>query len=162
MSVTIRHMYRDDIETVSQIEIEAFADPWIGEVIAWSVARQEASGLVATIEGHVVGYVIYHLEGKGADSYVRISRLAVVAPMRRCGIGELLLEAVEDRLTLVRRKLVFPVRESNLAAQQWLKHENIECQEIRSDYFADGEAAYVFALEYQAEEIEKLIWSLRE
>ena len=160
--VTIRHMYRDDISIVASIENLCFADPWLGEVIAWSIGRQEASGLVATIEGHVVGYAIYHLEGHGADSYIRLSRLAVHPRMRRCGIGELLLEAVEGRMTIVRRKLVFPIRESNLAAQQWLRYEKIVCESIREDYFGDGEAAYWFVLEYQPDEIENIIWSLEQ
>jgi ribosomal protein S18 acetylase RimI-like enzyme len=64
----------------------------------------------------------------------------------------MLLDAVEDRLTIVRRRLVLPVRESNLDAQLFLKTQLVECREIKEDYFADGEAAYMFELSYEPED----------
>jgi ribosomal protein S18 acetylase RimI-like enzyme len=150
--IEIRFMHRMDLATIGQIEELCFADPWLPEVIAWSIARQEASGLVATIENIVVGYAIYKLEGGQDDAHIWLQRLAVHPRMRRCGIGEMLLDAVEDRLTIVRRRLVLPVRESNLDAQLFLKTQLVECREIKEDYFADGEAAYMFELSYEPED----------
>jgi ribosomal protein S18 acetylase RimI-like enzyme len=150
--IEIRFMHRMDLATVGQIEELCFADPWLPEVIAWSIARQEASGLVATIENIVVGYAVYKLEGGQNDAHIWLQRLAVHPRMRRCGIGEMLLDAIEDRLTIVRRRLVLPVRESNLDAQLFLKTQLVECREIREDYFADGEAAYMFELSYEPED----------
>lgn len=150
--IQIRYMDRGDIREVGQIEEICFSDPWLPEVIAWSVARQQASGLVAICERAVVGYAIYQLDGDDDGAFIRLSRLAVHPAMRRIGIGEMLLEAVEARLTLVRRRLLIPVRESNLDAQLFFKTEVIECRDIRRNYFGDGETAYMFELEYEPED----------
>lgn len=152
MPIQIRHMDRHDLRAVGQIEETCFSDPWLPEVIGWSVARQQASGLVAICEGEVVGYAIYQLESDDRGSLIRLSRLAVHPAMRRIGIGEMLLEAVEARMTLVRRRLLIPVRESNLAGQLFLKTEIIECRAIQESYFGDGETAYMFELEYEQED----------
>jgi hypothetical protein len=47
---------------------------------------------------------------------------------------------------------VLPVRESNLDAQLFLKTQLVECREIKEDYFADGETAYMFELSYEPED----------
>ena len=144
MRVTVRLANRGDFRAIGDIEAESFVEAWLPEVIAWSVSRQHATAIVAEWQGEVVGYAVYLLEGHAELSCVKVHRLAVAPFARRCGVGGMLLDDMLGRLTLVRRTLVFPVRESNLDAQRWLKEYGIKCSYISHGYFADDEDAYVF------------------
>ena len=148
MCITVRYANGGDMRRIGDIEEESFLDPWLPEVIQWSVSRKEATAIVAEWQGEVVGYAIYVLEGSGEDAVIRVHRLAVAEFARRSGIGGCLLDNMIGKLTLVRRTLVFPVRETNLAAQLWLKEYGLQCHEIFDDYYADEENAYVFELDF--------------
>lgn len=144
MCITIRYAHRGDFRAIGDIEAESFIDPWLPEVIAWSVSRQHATAIVAEWQGEIVGYAVYLLEGHAELSCVKVHRLAVAQFARHCGVGGVLLDDLLGRLTLVRKTLVFPVRESNLDAQKWLKEYGIKCSYISHGYYADDEDAYVF------------------
>lgn len=146
MCVTIRLANRGDFRRIGDIETESFIDAWLPEVIAWSVSRQHATAIVAEWQGEVVGYAIYLLEGQAELSYIKVHRLAVAESVRRCGVGGMLLDDIFGRLTMVRKTLVFPVRESNLTAQVWLKEYGVKCAYISHGYYADDEDAYVFEI----------------
>ena len=146
MCVTIRLANRGDFRRIGEIESESFVDAWLPEVIAWSVSRQHATAIVAEWQGEVVGYAIYHLEGARENACVKVHRLAVEQQVRRCGVGGMLLDDMFGRLTMVRKTLVFPVRESNLTAQVWLKEYGVKCAYISHGYYADDEDAYVFEI----------------
>lgn len=150
MCVTIRLANRGDFRRIGEIEMESFDDPWLPEVIAWSVGRQHATAIVAEWQGEVVGYAVYLLEGSKELACLKVHRLAVEEQVRRCGVGGMLLDDMLGRLTLVRRTLVFPVRESNLAAQLWLREYGLECSYISRGYYADDEDAYMFEADLNA------------
>ncbi len=144
IQVSIEYMQRHHIADVVVIEEESFLDPWLPEVIAFSVTRKHATGIVAKINRQIAGYAIYQLQEDDGDQVVRVARLAVAQWARNCGVGGVLLDDLIGRLTLVRDTLFFPVRESNLIAQVWLREYGLQCREIRENFYADGEAAYVF------------------
>ena len=148
MCITVRYAHGGDMKRIGEIEEEAFYEPWLPEVIRWSVSRKEATAVVAEWQGEVVGYAIYVLEGMGETACIRVHRLAVAEYARRCGIGGCLLDNMIGKLTLVRRTLVFPVRETNLDAQLWLREYGLRCAEISEGYYADEENAYVFELDF--------------
>ena len=110
--------------------------------------RRDRAASAARYAGELVGYAIYHLEGRGVDSIIRVSRLAVAENVRRCGIGGILLDNLLSRLTLARPTLVFSVRESNTVAQLWLRQYGLTCVEIDKGRYADGEDGYVFEIGY--------------
>lgn len=147
MCITIRYAHRGDYQAIGDIEAESFIDPWLPEVIAWSVSRQHATAIVAEWQGEIVGYAVYLLEGQAELSYIKVHRLAVAESVRRCGVGGMLLDDIFGRLTIARETLVFPVRESNLVAQLWLKEYGIKCWYISHGYYAEGEDAYVFEID---------------
>jgi ribosomal-protein-alanine N-acetyltransferase len=151
-AVTIRMMDRVDIAQVAALEETCFDDPWLGEVIAWTIAKQQASGVVAIIQGKVAGYAIYQLEGDEEGSFIRISRLAVHPALRRTGIGSLLCDAVIGRLTVARRRIAGAVRESNLSSQLFMRSQGFICSKMIEGYFSDYETAYVFELIYNEED----------
>lgn len=151
VSVSIAYMQRCHLPDVREIEEASFADPWLAEVIAHSIRRKDTTGLVAIVNGEVAGYAIYQLVSEDNQACIRVARLAVAEWCRCCGVGGVLLDDLLGRMTLVRDRLVFPIRESNLIAQVWLREYGLYCDEIRDDWFGDGEAAYVFSKWYGGE-----------
>ena len=148
MCVTVRPaMNHEDIEAMSAIDDESFDDWWRPEVIAYSIGRQDTTGIVATWQGEIVGFAIYALRGEGPASCIEVKRLAVAEHARRCGIGGMLLDDIIGRLTLVRRTIVFPIRESNLVGQLWLKEYGFICRWIDKLRFTGEEDAYMFYLD---------------
>ena len=147
MCVTIRLAHRGDYQAIGIIEEESFDDAWPSEVIAYSTSRQHATAIVAEWQGKIVGYAIYLLEGRAELSCIKVHRLAVAESVRRCGVGGMLLDDIFGRLTIARETLVFPVRESNLTAQLWLREYGIKCWYISHGYYAEGEDAYVFEID---------------
>lgn len=149
MCVEITPVVRHDIPKIVEIEEQAFIDPWIPEVIAYSLNRNKCFAIAARYHGELVGYAIFHLEGTHDLAIVRVSRLAVAMSVRNCGIGGIMLDNLLNRLTPARPTLVFPVRESNTVAQLWLKQYGLTCTEIDKGRYADGEDAYVFEIRYE-------------
>jgi len=145
MCVTIRLASgQQDIEAMAAIDDESFDDWWRPEVIAYSIGRQDTTGIVATWHGEIVGFAIYAMRGEGPASCIEVKRLAVAEHARRCGIGGILLDDIIGRLTLIRQAVIFPVRESNLEAQLWLKEYGFICRAIEPLRFTGEEDAYMF------------------
>lgn len=147
--ILIRYATAGDMERIGEIEEESFIECWLPEVVQWSVKRKHATAIVAEYNCEIVGYAIYQLEGPKENAVIRVARLAVAEHARRCGVGGCLLDALLDRLTLNRRTLVFPVRESNLVAQVWLREYGLTCREIVEGYYADEEPAYLFEVDFE-------------
>lgn len=149
MCVTVRWANRSDMRRIAEIEEESFGSPWLPEVISWSISRTQSVGLVAEWQGEIVGYAIYYLRPSDTGSAIQVHRLAVASFARRSGIGGCLLDNMIGRLTQERSELIFPVRESNLLAQLWLREYGLECTEIINGYYADDEDAYIFTLSFK-------------
>ena len=147
--IEVTPIIRRDIPKIVEIEEQAFIDPWIPEVISYSIGRSHCYAIAARYHDELVGYAIFHLEGTHDLAVIRVSRLAIEKSVRRCGVGGILLDNLLGRLTPARPTLVFPVRESNTVAQLWLKQYGLTCTEIDKGRYADGEDAYVFEIRYE-------------
>ena len=104
---------REHLSDVAEIERLCFSDPWSEESLELLVSTR-ATGLVATENGRVLGYVgMMCVLDEG-----QIINLAVHPDARRRGIGRALIEKLEELAK--ERGLVYlalEVRESNDAAR---------------------------------------------
>jgi len=151
IQIKVEWMARHHMEEVAEIERDAFIDPWLPEVIVYSIRRKETSGIVAIVNQAVAGYAIYSLVTEDYEPVLRVDRLAVAEWCRGCGVGGVLLDDLLGKLKPGRPRLVFPVRESNLIAQVWLREYELRCEEIREGWYADNEDAYVFVAEVEVQ-----------
>jgi ribosomal-protein-alanine N-acetyltransferase len=114
-SIEIVEASRSDIDAVVDLEVVAFADPWMRPAFEAALKERYARFLVAhSADGTLVGYVIaWFVLDEG-----EIANLAVVPSARRRGVAKALLEAIiaEARASRVSR-LFLEVRESNAAAR---------------------------------------------
>ena len=114
-SVKIVAASRSDIDAVLDLEIAAFADPWMRAAFEAALKERHARFRVAhAADGSLLGYVVaWFVLDEG-----EIANLAVVPAARRRGVAKALLEAIiaEARESRVSR-LFLEVRESNAAAR---------------------------------------------
>ncbi len=150
---SLRRMTTDDIPQVMAIENESFPAPWPARVYRNELAhnalahclvlevdasiRPAAGGEVLPVRrtGSCVGYGCFWL----LEDEARVSTLAVAAPWRRRGLGELLLLALIDEAHTVDVKLLtLEVRVTNRVAQNLYAKYGLEIVGRRKRYYTDN------------------------
>ncbi len=106
-------MQQAHVAQIAALEKECFSDPWSIASITSELTNPLSLWLVAVDDDRVVGYVGSQSVLDGAD----VMNLAVSAQYRRQGVGERLMQLLEDKL---KEKgvcmLALEVRVSNAAA----------------------------------------------
>ena len=146
--IHIRWMVRRDLPEVLAIDAASFPRPW-GERGFLSMPRRlSAIRMVAESGGRVVGFYVYELHG----AYLHLRRMAVHPDCRRSRVGTQVVAHLAAKLSIGRRtSMRLLVRESNVAAQLFLRANGFEATAInRGHYEATGDDAYV--MEYRVGE----------
>jgi len=140
--VHIRWMIRRDLAEVLEIERASSPDAWDELEFLDQLRRRNCIGMVADLHDQVAGYMIYEL-GKRE---LKVLRLVVDPRWRRKGVGAQMVAKLVGKLSHLRRSRIWVhVRESNLAAQLFLRSQRFRAVEIVRECYADtNEDAYVF------------------
>jgi ribosomal-protein-alanine N-acetyltransferase len=132
---SIRWFIRRDLDAV--LEIEMFSGELLmkKEDILILLRKINVVGLVAEIDGKIVGYIIYELY----KDYIHIINLVVHYDFRRKRIGETLIERIKQKIeNFNKRKYIqIEVRESNLGAHLFLKKNCFKANEVKRNWFQD-------------------------
>lgn len=146
----IRWAIRRDMGAMLAIEEETFEFPWLEEEFLRVLRAKNCIGMVAEIEGRVVGFVIYELHA----TRLHVLNLAVDHSVRRRGVGTALLAYLVRKLNATRRvRITADVRETNLPAQLFLQNVGFRAVNVlRSFYFDTDEDAYRFVRRMTEEE----------
>ena len=142
MEITVRRVIEEDIDSILEIEKEAFTTPWSRDAFLTEINENMlAYYLVAEVNEKVVGYGgIWLILNEG-----HITNIAVKEEYRGNGIGNHILEGLIcycmknsiDSMTL-------EVRESNLIAQNLYKKYGFVSSGKRPKYYSDdGEDAII-------------------
>ena len=132
------------LEAVLDIERRSFDQPWNEKDFQDTMRRNGVVGLAAFSggeeDGRLTGFIIYSLD-KG---HVTVLNLAVHPHFRRKRIGSALIKRVKEKLASGRRiRIVANVRETNLAAQLFLRSQEFKCDAILPRHYEE-EPAYRF------------------
>ena len=136
----IRGWLSGDNERIALLEKECFSDPWSYGMICDTSQASNFLGLVAEIEGEVVGYL--------GSAFVldegEILLVAVDGRYRRRGIGEALVNKMtEDLKEKGVLKLFLEVRRSNQSAYNCYEKCKFTPIGVRKGYYSNGEDAIV-------------------
>jgi len=144
LNVQVRWMIRRDMADVLRIEKESFEFPWNEEDFLCCLRQRNCIGMVAELEGRVVGFMIYEL----FQSRMHVMSFAVANQYRRSGIGTQMIEKLMNKLSQQRRtSITLEVRETNLPAQLFFQKQGFRATSVLRDYYEDtSEDAY--AMEY--------------
>lgn len=178
MSLTLRYMRADDIQSVTAIDSLSFTPPWSKDSYAFEVNQSRVShmavleeqpdGLIRAEAGwlhRLSGWIKQEapaLPGKPCivgygglwkiDGEAHISTIAIHPDYRRRGFGEILLAGMFGKaLRLNARYIVLEVRVSNQVAQRlYCKYGFIRHGRKKNYYRSDREDAYDMRVSFDA------------
>jgi len=139
--VHIRWMIRRDMPEVLQAEQESFEYSWTEEDFLRCLRQRNCIGMVAEQGEKVVGFMIYELH----KSKLHILNFAVSPSCRRYGVGAQMVAKLISKLSSHRRtRITLEVRETNLAAQLFFRHQGFRAVRVLRSYYEDsGEDAFL-------------------
>jgi ribosomal-protein-alanine N-acetyltransferase len=141
LGIHVRWMIRRDMAEVVGIEREAFEFPWSDEDFTRCLRQRNCIGMVAELADSVVAFMIYELH----RSRLHMLNFAVLRSHRRLGIGTQMMDKLIGKLSPERRaRIVLEVRETNLAAQLFLRGLGFRAVSVLKDFYQDStEDAYL-------------------
>ncbi len=138
----IRKWTGSDNLPVSEIEKQSFSDPWTLQMIVDTFMQHNFLGLVAEVDGVIVGYIALTYCMDEAE----INIIAVSDAFRRKGIATNLLEETYKALKKLKVKVVFlEVRRSNEQAQSLYEKQGFNYVAVRPNYYKGLEDALVMS-----------------
>jgi len=141
MEFDIRWITRRDMISVQNIEEESFEFPWSEDDFNKCMRQHTYSGMVATLDDHVVGYMIYELH----PQRLNLLNFAVDTAVRRSGVGTAMAERLISKLAINNRnRITLTINETNLPAQLFFKRLGFKAVKILPKFFKClGRDAYV-------------------
>lgn len=132
--VHIRWLIKRDLPEILAIEAASFAIPWVEEDFTKALRGRNVIGMACELGEQIVGYMIYELHTKKLN----VLKLAVDPTLLRRSIGAQLIAKLLSKLSNARRDhLTITVRETNLAAQLFLKKQGFKAQKIVRRFYDD-------------------------
>lgn len=147
IEVHVRWLIRRDMPEVLDIESASFEYPWSHDDFITCLQQRNCIGMVAELDGEVVGYIIYEME----RSEFHVLNVAVRPDCRRRGVGQQLIEKVIGKLRPRQRtRINLEVRETNLAAQLFFRRFGFQAITVLKDFYDDtAEDAYMMMYQLQ-------------
>lgn len=125
--VHIRWMIRKDVDRVMEIENQSFRYPWTLDDLLWIMRQRNCVGMVAEIDGEVVGYMVYELH----KNRLEIKNMAVDTTYRNQGVGSAMVDKLQSKLTSDRRhKVALQISEMNTHAHLFFSRHGFLATEI--------------------------------
>ena len=147
--VHIRWMIRRDMPEVLQTEQQSFAYSWTEEDFLRCLRQRNCIGMVAEHGEKVVGFMIYELH----KNKLHILNFAVHPSWRRQGVGAQMVGKLVTKLSSHRRtRITLEVRETNLPAQLFFRHQEFKAIRVLRAFYEDsGEDAFLMEYRFGAD-----------
>lgn len=140
----IRWMIRRDMAEVLDIERLSFENAWCEEEFIACLRQRNCIGMVAEVgtTERLAGFMCYELHAKR----LHIVNFAVHPDFRRTEVGFQMIDKLKNKLSSQRRtRITFPVRETSLNGQLFLKAMGFSVINTLRNYYSDSdEDAYLF------------------
>ena len=133
-----------DLEAIHKLETDSFPVPWRREFFESELQASGRLNLVARRHDQLLGYVF----AMWLFDEMHVNKIAVVAPLRRRGIANALMDRCIDfaRAHAI-HTISLEVRESNRGAQDFYRNLDFRASYVRPRYYPDGESAVVMTRE---------------
>ena len=141
--ISITLAAEENIHRILEIESEAISPPWSEKALFEELGRDDSYFIVAVNrpQNNVAGFAILRQVGDDGE----LLQIAVDKSARRCGIGDVLIDAVLKYSEEKNYNSVFlEVRSGNEAAIRMYEKHGFTLMRIRRDYYiAPDEDAFV-------------------
>ena len=119
-----------DVDTLLDIDYECYEEPWTKTQFLQALKKDKV--VVAKNGTKIVGYIVYFIDVSGD---VEIFNIALIDNYRRCGIGTLMMNMIEN---LHPGRIMISVIETNLGAHLFLRALGYTCTKIlHGDYLSE-------------------------
>ena len=149
VTVQVRWMIRRDMHDVLRIEQESSDCSWGEQDFLECLRQRNCIGMVAELEGRVVGFMVYELH----KNRLHLLNFAVASSYRRTGIGAQMIDKLVNKLSQQRRQeIMLELRESNLAAQLFFHNLGFRATQVLRQHYPDTqEDAYILQFRLDSE-----------
>jgi len=140
--VYIRLMIKKDLPEVLAIEQMCFEFPWPKKDFEISRNLRNCFGFVAEYKNDIVGFMIYQLQ----DNQIFLRNIAVAPDCSHYRIGDQMIARLVSKLSPRRlHSVTAEVRETNLVAQKFFRHNEFKVVDILHNYYEEtDDDTYVF------------------
>lgn len=130
--LSIRWLIRRDMPEVLQIERGSFEYPWTEEEFLGYLRQCNCIGTVLEEDHCIRAFMIYELH----PDRLELVSLAVHPGHRRRGFGTRMVQRLQDKLSIRRRReIATQVRETNVGAQLFLKQMHFRADSVIRDFY---------------------------
>ncbi len=140
----IRPCTKEDLKTIFLIEKNSFSSgAWTYEQFEYEFEKNDYAHIYVVEEGKVFGYIDFWILFEQGT----ISKIAVLPPLRRKGVGSILLsDAINRMISQNVESITLEVRVSNQAAIKLYEKMGFKTLITKKGYYSDGEDAYLMEL----------------
>ncbi len=133
MDFTVRKMREEDVPQVAKIEAMTFTEPWSEQSFLAELKNPQATILVSEAGGEIVGFA--DMREICGECY--INNVAVLPKYRKMGMGQALMEGLQDSCTENAEFITLEVRESNEAAISLYRKLGYVKVGVRKDFYRE-------------------------
>lgn len=130
----------EDVEELSNLELQIFKDPWSIYAIAEGILAPAFKGFSVKERGEIIGYYGFY----SIPPEAHIANVAVKREHRGFGISDLMMEDMFKRCkALGITDYTLEVRPSNVVARGLYEKYGFKQEGLRKRYYGDGEDAVI-------------------
>lgn len=152
--LTVKEISLADLPDLVKVENSAYEEPWTGRQFSRRLKKTNVVGLVAIINGQLVGFVIAEV----LKDFFHVVNIAVMPGYRRKGAGKALIKHLLAKMKSTNHsRTIAMIREINLTVQLFLRHCGFRAVEIvRNQYKDSTDDCYrmEFRLKWHAKEVQ--------
>jgi ribosomal-protein-alanine N-acetyltransferase len=139
--VYVRWMVRRDFPEVMAIENSCFEFPWREEDFQVCLKQRNCIGMVAEVDGRVVGFMIYETP----KNRIHLLNIATLPEFQRRGVATQMVQKLIGKLTNHgRTRISMEIRESNLPALIFFRSRGFRATGVLHCFYEDtNDDAYV-------------------
>jgi ribosomal-protein-alanine N-acetyltransferase len=136
--VFLRELVPDDLPAVLQIAADCPELQWPRDEILECLRSPDTIGLVAEVNGRVIGFLVYRLDRSLHEVFVKT--IAVAPAWRRHGVGRALLRAVDRHLSQGYDGVRMVVPETSLLLQLLLRDGAYRAVRLLRNWYGEEHA----------------------
>lgn len=138
-SYSIQEACLEDLETIYQIELKSFKNPWSYENYINELGIPFSYIITAKIEKEIIGFALFWI----VKDQIHLNKIAVIGKYRRMGVAAALIDYIITRFREGAKIIYLEVREKNSGARRFYEKLGFRENGVRKNYYPDDNAVMI-------------------